>query len=144
MWHRIHFLYMQHLYVFRTAGLTTEQGQDLWWILYLSSDISQNSNQHFYFVTIFQCLLVHCLGYCYLCFSFITILGNELVILPGIVFYYGIVLYSALEHATDKIQDRAEINKSLHFPEFLISLSLSRQGRRQGGSSEPPFWQASM
>ena len=33
--------------------------------------------------------LVHCLRYCYSCFALITILGNELVILPGIMFYYG-------------------------------------------------------
>ena len=30
-----------------------------------------------------------CLRYCYSCFALVTILGNELVIFPGIVFYYG-------------------------------------------------------
>ena len=33
--------------------------------------------------------LVHCLRYCYSCFALVTIFGNELVIFPGIAFYYG-------------------------------------------------------
>ena len=45
-------------------------------------------------ITIVECdtwetSLVHCLRYCYSCFTLVTILGNELVIFPGIAFYYG-------------------------------------------------------
>ena len=45
-------------------------------------------------ITIVECdtwkkSLVHCLRYYYSCFTLITILGNGLVIFPGITFYYG-------------------------------------------------------
>ena len=36
-----------------------------------------------------EILLVHCLRYCYSYFTLVTILSNELVIFPGITFYYG-------------------------------------------------------
>ena len=32
--------------------------------------------------------LIHCLRYCYSCFTLVTMLGNELMIFPGIAFYY--------------------------------------------------------
>ena len=38
---------------------------------------------------IWEMSLVHCLRYFYSCFALVTILGNELVIFPGIMFYYG-------------------------------------------------------